>query len=80
MGPFENSSFFLIFDLRSPYVKLLYLNFRKIQARGLGVVAVVMSELIWVVPLVLVHDFQGISDEMVHTIVAWTCTHLGYSK
>ncbi len=39
-----------------------------------------MRELIGVVPLVLVHDCDSVSDEMVHTVMAWTRTHSGDSK
>jgi hypothetical protein len=42
------------------------------------VVVIVMRELVGVVPLVLVHDCDSVSDEMVHTVMAWTCTHLGH--
>jgi membrane protein required for beta-lactamase induction len=44
------------------------------------VVVVVMCELIGVVSLVLVNDCDGVSDEMVHTVVAGACAHFGFSE
>jgi hypothetical protein len=38
-----------------------------------------MRELVRVIPLVLVHDCDSVSDEMVHTVMAGACTHLGHS-
>ena len=44
------------------------------------VVVAVMCELVGVVSLVLVNYCDGVSDEMVHTVVARACTHLGFSE
>ena len=38
-----------------------------------------MRELVGIISLVLVDDCNGVTDEMVHTVVAWACTHLGHS-
>ena len=38
-----------------------------------------MRELVGIVPLVLVHDCNSVSDEMIHTVMAGACTHLGHS-
>jgi hypothetical protein len=39
-----------------------------------------MRELVGVVPLVLVHDCDSVSDEMVHAIMAGASTHLGHTE
>jgi hypothetical protein len=38
-----------------------------------------MRELVGIVPLILVHNCDSVSEEMIHTIMAWACTHLGHS-
>ena len=55
---------------------------KKELTRCLDVVVVVitMRELVGVVPLVLVHDCDSVSDEMVHTIMAGACAHLRHSE
>jgi len=37
-----------------------------------------MRELVGIVPLVLVHDCNSVSDEMIHTVMAGACTYLGH--
>ena len=39
-----------------------------------------MCELVGVVSLVLVNECDGVSDEMVHTVVAGARAHLGFSE
>jgi hypothetical protein len=43
-------------------------------------VVAVMRELVGVVSLVLVNDCDGVSDEMVHAVVAGARAHLGFSE
>jgi hypothetical protein len=56
-----------------------FLSIEKSQSGGLYVV-VVMRELVGIVPLVLVHECNGVPDEMVHTVVAGTRAYLGFSE
>jgi hypothetical protein len=42
------------------------------------VVVITMRELVGIVPLILVHNCDSIPEEMIHTIMAWACTHLGH--
>ena len=46
---------------------------------SLDVVVITMRELVGIVPLILVHNCDSIPEEMIHTIMAWACTHLGHS-
>jgi hypothetical protein len=43
------------------------------------VVVITMRELVGIVSLILVHNCDSIPEEMIHTIMAWACTHLGHS-
>jgi hypothetical protein len=43
------------------------------------VVVITMRELVGIVPLILVHNCDSVSEEMIHTIMAGACTHLGLS-
>jgi hypothetical protein len=42
------------------------------------VVVITMRELVGIVSLILVHNCDSIPEEMIHTIMAWACTHLGH--
>ena len=42
------------------------------------VVVITMRELVGIIPLILVHNCDSIPEEMIHTIMAWACTHLGH--
>jgi hypothetical protein len=44
------------------------------------VVVITMRELVGIVPLILVHNCDSVSEEMIHTIMAGACTHLGHSR
>jgi hypothetical protein len=55
------------------------LSIEKTHPDGLHIV-IVMRELVGIVPLVLVHYCDGVSDEMVHTVVAWTRANHGFSE
>jgi hypothetical protein len=56
------------------------LNIEKSHPGGLYIVVVIMRELVGVVSLVLVHDCDGVSDEMVHTVVTGARANLGFSE
>ena len=74
---------FLAIDLETAFnnnSSILSFEYRKKPASYLHVVVVVMRELVGVVSLVLVNDCEGVSDEMVHTVVAGARAHLGFSK
>lgn len=56
------------------------LEYRKNEPGFLHVVVAVMCELVGIVSLILVNDCDGVSDKMVHAVVARASAHLGLSE
>jgi hypothetical protein len=42
------------------------------------VVVITVCELVRIVSLTLVHNCDGVSEKMIHTIMTRACTHLGH--